>query len=136
MRLGTSIPALTVALAIVAGSVAANPPLSENEVVFKRLFNVAVANEIRDRCPTISARLVRALLYLNSINSYAQSLGYSKTEIKTFVDSKEQQDRMRVIGYAYLEENGVDRDDPQSYCTFGKTEIARNGAIGRLLKSR
>ena len=70
----------------------ARPPLRDVAEINDGLFAVAVADEIRKECRSISARMLRALNYINALEKRAQELGYSKQEIKAYVKSKEEKE--------------------------------------------
>lgn len=130
---------LTFALAItglMAGSAAAaKPPLRDVAEIDNGVFYIAVANEIRDYCGSISARMFRALSTINQLKSRANSLGYSDDEIQAYLDSDAEKARMRAKGNAFLASRGVTYDKPETFCALGRAEIERNSAIGVLLRA-
>ena len=69
------------------------------------------------------------------LRSKAHDLGYTDSEIRAYVDSDAEKDRMRARGEAYLATNGVTYDNPNSFCTLGQDEIKRNSAIGVYLRA-
>jgi hypothetical protein len=95
---------------------------------------VAIADEIRKSCDGISPRLIRAYARLSTLKSRAQSLGYSDDEIDDYVTSKEEKRRMRGKAEAYLRGHGVDPARTETLCRFGKEQIAKDTAIGSLLR--
>jgi len=112
-------------------------PLIKNDAeIFHRMLVVAVANEIREQCPTIDARKIAATFYVFGVLSYARSKGFSMDEINAYKKDPGEQAKLRRAGYAYLDSHGVNRKKPASFCTLGKTEIAAGSEIGKLLKSR
>lgn len=127
------------AAAIAAGLPAmagAKPPLREVDEINDQLFYGAVANEIDKYCDSISGRRMKAISVLWSLKSRANDLGYSDKEIRAYVESREEKDRMRARGEAYLAANGVSYDKPETFCTLGRAEISRNSAIGVYLKAK
>ena len=44
--------------------------------------------------------------------------------------------KMRAKGEAYLSKAGVMKDNPLSYCTVGRDEVARGSLIGSFLRVR
>ncbi len=106
------------------------------EAVDTGLRDVAIANEVRKKCDAISARMIRAHGFLGDLKSYAQAQGFTKEEIDAHVDDDVERARMKEIVLAYMTSNGVDLDDPQTYCALGHAEIARNSQIGSLLRAR
>ncbi|MGY9048382.1 hypothetical protein P775_08815 [Puniceibacterium antarcticum] len=127
---------LTLVGGLLASAALAKPPLREVAVVDDGLLAVGVADEIRNQCGKIDARMITALMRLNGLKSEARSQGYSEEEIEDYVTSKAEKARMRARGEAYLKANGVTPQDKSSYCRLGKQEIAKGSAIGTLLKAR
>ncbi len=136
MKLGNKITAGLLAGSMFATAVSAKSGLEDNYEVGVRLFYVAVANEIRENCDTISARMFRAINYLYALKKYANDLGYTDAEMEKLGKDKVQQERLRVAVYDYLDSNGVDREVPASYCPLGVAEINKKTPIGALLRSR
>jgi hypothetical protein len=127
---------LTLAALILAVAPRADAAIRDEAEVFDRLLTTAIAHEIRDKCPTIEAREWAATMYILGIVRYAKGLGYTMDEINAYKADEAEQDRLRVATYAYLDANGVDRADPQSFCPLGMAEIEKRSQIGKLLKSR
>lgn len=110
-------------------------PLREIPEVWNSLLYIAVADEIRKKCPSISGRLFKGIRDLRRLKDYANSLGYTDKEIENFVESKDEQARMTRQGEAYLRKFGAERDKPETLCALGRAEIDRNSAIGVYLKA-
>ena len=72
---------------------------------------------------------------LFKLRKRANQLGYSDAEIRNYVESDVEKDRMRAKGYRYLESEGVVKNNPETFCAFGRAEIAKSSAIGALLKA-
>jgi len=105
-----------------------DPAISEGLVVF------AIARHIKNRCPDISARRLRALGFLNDLVGDATALGYSRDEIRDYVNNEAEQDRVRAIADERLLARGASPTMMAGYCTVGQEEIAAGSAIGRLLR--
>lgn len=127
------IPFLTVCL-LVAAPVAAKPALKDVREIDDGLMQIAIADEIRKSCSNISARMIRAMGRLNALERKAKDLGYSKSEIDAYVNSKAEKKRMRAKATSYLKTKGVNANDTKALCRFGKSEISRGTAIGSLLR--
>lgn len=125
-----------VGIAAPASSASARPLLRDVDEINDGLFAVAIAREIKDYCPDISARYFRAFNLLADLKREARKLGYSDDEIKAYVENDEEKARMRARGEAYLAENGVSYDDPQSFCALGREEIKKSSQIGALLRAK
>ncbi|MCP9481569.1 DUF5333 domain-containing protein [Shimia sp. CNT1-13L.2] len=122
--------------ALVAGAVSARPHLSEVDEINDGLFVIAVAKEIRDYCPEISARTLKAYDFLWKLRKQAREMGYSDTEIKAYIGDDKEKAKMRVRGEAYLKEHGVTYEDPQTFCALGRVEIEKSSRIGALLRAK
>ncbi|MDC0736996.1 DUF5333 domain-containing protein [Cognatishimia sp. SS12] len=127
---------MALALVLAASTAQAKPPLEEVKSVTDGLLWVGIADEIRNVCPSISARMVKALGYINSIQADAKARGYTKAEIDAFRTSEANKAELRRRGEAYLKSHGVDFDDPESYCVLGRAEIKKSSQIGALLKAK
>jgi capsule polysaccharide export protein KpsE/RkpR len=128
---------LTLSILVLTSQMAwARQNLRDIKSVDDVIFDVAVADEIRKKCPDISARLVNALSLYRSVRAQARSLGFSDEEIKAYGDSDVDKARIRAKGEAYLRANGVVDSDPQSYCALGRKEIQKSSRIGSLLKEK
>ncbi len=125
--------------ALLPASVAAAtdlPPLADNERVSREFLAVAVGDEIRQECPSISARLIYVLRKANDLENYAISLGYTKDDIREMRKNSENKAALRARRDAYLTENGVVVGDADSYCRLGRKEIAEESLIGSLIWAR
>ncbi|KUF09081.1 DUF5333 domain-containing protein [Pseudoponticoccus marisrubri] len=127
------IPALALLIALAAPA-AAKPPLSQVRAIDDALMAIAIADEIRKTCDGINARMIRAMSRINSLRAEAKALGYTNDEIDAYTSSKAEKKRMRSKAEAYLASQGVDARDEAALCRFGRDEIARNTAIGSLLR--
>lgn len=127
---------LTPLALILALAPRADAALKDEPEVFNRLLQTAIAHEIRDKCTTIDAREWAATMYVLGIVTYAKSLGYTMDQINAYKSDEGEQERLRAATHAYLDANGVNRNDPASYCPLGLAEIDKRSQIGKLLKSR
>ena len=134
MRLKTAIVSAVV-IGLTASTAQAKRPLRDIPEIWTPLFYIAVADEIRKKCPTISGRVFKGVTDLRRLRDYANSLGYSDREIEDFVESKDEQARMIAQGETYLARYGAHRDKPETLCALGRAEIERNSAIGVYLKA-
>ncbi|MBY6090139.1 DUF5333 domain-containing protein [Pseudooceanicola sp. 502str34] len=138
MRLTNLIrPAVLGLAALTATAAAADlPPLRTVEKIDKNMLWVGIAIEISDNCPTIDARTLKGLAFLYDLRSQARELGYSDAEIKAYIKSDEEEDRIRALGENYMKSRGLDPAVTADLCTLGEQEIARNSQIGVLLKAK
>lgn len=123
-------------LALVATPAAAKPPLREVAKIDDALLDLGVADLIRKNCPTISARMIKAVSYVWGLKSDARAMGYTDAEIDAYVDSDAEKARMRARGASFFKARGVDTSDPQSYCRLGLAEIQKSSRIGSLLRAK
>lgn len=123
-------------VSVLAGAAAAKPPLRDVAEIENVIFAAAVGKEISDICEDISARKLKALGKAWKLRSRANELGYTDAEIKKYVESKPEKARMRAKGEAYLKSKGAIYGQPETFCTVGRAEIAKNSAIGALLRAK
>ncbi|MEL6205978.1 MAG: DUF5333 domain-containing protein [Pseudomonadota bacterium] len=128
--------AATVFALAFSGASQAQTPLRDHKVINDTLFVAAVGDEIRKRCDRISARMGVVYSRGQALYRYAQKEGYSKQEISDYLESKPDNDRMKVRRDAYLAQEGVVKGNAESYCRVGEAEIAAGSSIGELLRRR
>ncbi len=114
----------------------AKPSLRSVDVVEDGLFTIAVADKLRKECDGLAGKILKALSQLSDLQDYASSLGYSDAEIKAYVDSDAEKNRMKAKRDAYLIKQGVVKSDPATYCAAGRAEIQKSSRIGALLRAR
>jgi len=122
--------------ALVPAAAFAKPSLREIPEIENTLFVVAVANEVGKRCGSIRPRYFKGLGMLRRLRARANELGYTDSEIRAYVESPAEKTRMRAKGESFLAANGVDLGNPETFCAFGRAEIAKSSAIGALLKAK
>ncbi|MGJ8545113.1 MAG: DUF5333 domain-containing protein [Sulfitobacter sp.] len=123
-------------LGLLAGPVAAKPPLREVAEIDNAVFEVAVADKISKECPSISPRKIKGGFFLMRLKDRANDLGYSDAEIDAYRKSDAEKARMKAKGAFFFAAKGVDTSDPQSYCALGVAEIQKSSRIGSLLKAK
>ena len=124
-----------VALAMAVPAVAAGkPPLRDVPQIDDKMLWVALAIEIGDRCETIAPRTARGLNYLWRLRTEARRLGYTDAEIRAYVDSDAEKDRMRGRGEAYVRAHGLNPEKDADLCKLGQAEIAKGSQIGAFLR--
>lgn len=121
---------------LAATSAVAKPHLRNVAEIDDALLDLGIANIIRKQCPSISARMLRAVSYVRNLEKRAKALGYTDAEIKAYTDSDAEKARMRKRGAKYFAAKGVDTSNPESYCALGRAEIEKSSRIGSLLKAR
>lgn len=117
-------------------SALALPPLSEVKHITQGLRDVAIADEIRKKCDSISPRMFRALSFIKSLEKHAVKLGYSDAQIEAYVDDKAEKKRLIAQARKYMAQQGVRTGESATYCALGRAEIARNSQVGYLLKAK
>lgn len=122
---------LSLALAVPAW---AKPPLRDVPEIDDRLFAVALAVEISDRCATIAPRTLKGLAYLWRLADRAKELGYTSEEIDAYRSSDAEKARIRRKGEAYMRAQGLDPARDADLCRLGQSEMAKNTLTGSFLK--
>ena len=121
---------------LMAVPVMAKPPLREVAAIDDALFDLGLADMIRKNCPTIGARMFKAIGYVRSLEKKAKAMGYSDAEIDAYTDSDTEKNRLRAKAATFFRARGVDTSDPQSYCALGRQEIQKSSRIGSLLRAK
>ena len=124
------------AAGVLAAPAHAKPPLREVAAIDDALLDLGIADRIRKNCPSISARMFRAIGYVNDLQAKARSMGYTDAEIEAYTESDAEKDRMKARGAAFFRARGVDTSDPESYCALGRAEIQKSSRIGSLLRAK
>lgn len=109
-------------------------PLRADTTIHNGLIAIAVGRHIHNQCPSISARVLRALAFAESLVGHAQGMGFSRSEVNAYIDDPDEQQRYREIATRYFAERGVDFGDSQGICQVGRDEITAGSTIGRLLR--
>jgi len=130
-----TLKAVAFALCCVPAPAIAAKGLAHEVEINEGLIAISMANAVRETCPSISARLLRAWFYITSLEAEARSLGYSPQEVSAFVKDPVEKSRVLSIAQKRLADHGVIPDQPATYCTFGLAEIQAGSAIGKLLKA-
>ena len=125
---------LVILLAVISTTSQAKPHLRDVVEVDGALLAVGLADEIRQNCPVISARMLKALKFVYDLRARARELGYTDEEIDAYRKSDEEKARLRALGEAWLAANGVDKAAPETYCVAGRAEIKKQSQIGALLE--
>lgn len=118
-----------------AGPAAALPPLKENATVVNGLYALGVADLVQEKCDSISPRMVKAYLFLQSLRNHALDAGYSDEEIKALVENRAEKEALRKRIRSDLRARGASGKTPEGYCTVGREEIAKDTMAGRLLRT-
>lgn len=119
-----------IAAAASAGSLAREADINQG------LFHMAVADEIRKRCGSISPRVFRAISYMKSLKAEARQRGYTEAEIDAYISDKDEKRKIRARSDAYIRLMGAMPNDGPSLCELGQTEIAKQSPIGKFLKAK
>ena len=82
-----SLGAILAGAVLLTGAADAKPPLRDVAEIDGALFDLGVADRIRKNCPTISARMLRAISYVHDLEQRARALGYTSEEIDAYTDS-------------------------------------------------
>lgn len=128
--------AVVIALTMGSASAQARPALNEEPHINDSLVSAAIGELIRRKCSTISVNYFTALSKAHALKRYALSKGYTRPEIEAFLENEDEQKRVRRSANSYLRKNGVVKGQEATYCTLGKTEIAKGTLTGKLIWAR
>jgi hypothetical protein len=128
--------AAAIAVMALSSPASALEPLPQERYINDRLIAARVADRVRRECPTIDARIVYAWGQARALKRYAESKGYSRSEIDAFLDSKQDKARIYAAAEDYLTRNGAVKGDAESFCRIGRNEIASKSVAGSLLVAK
>lgn len=131
-----SLAAATLAVGALSGPALALEPLSQERYINDRLIAARIADRIRRECPTISGRLIYAYGQARALERYALDKGYSRAQVDSFLDDRQERKRIYAVAEDYMTRNGVTKGDPQSFCRLGMQEIANRTVTGSLLVAK
>ncbi|WP_124087794.1 DUF5333 domain-containing protein [Pseudogemmobacter humi] len=120
---------------LMAAPALAREPINKEAYINQTLLQGFIADQIADNCPTMKPRKLRALNELVKLRDYALTKGYSRAEVKAFVESKTEKARGKAEAAAWLKKQGAVPGKASAYCAVGEAEIAKNSLIGQLLRS-
>lgn len=109
------------------------PPLGQVEVITEGLIDTAIAYEIGRKCDDLDGRRLQGIAFLWSLEAEARRLGYSREEIRAFVDNDEEKDRLEAIARQRLRDMGAVEGEWDTYCEVGRKEMSKGSRIGSLL---
>ncbi|MEM8774919.1 MAG: DUF5333 domain-containing protein [Pseudomonadota bacterium] len=121
-------------VAVFVSGAPAQAGLDQETDINNGLFVIAIADKIRRACDQIGARIFVARSYINDLKQKATDRGYTDDEIEAHIEDKEKRAKMRAWRNSYFESKGASNLDPESLCVLGRSEIASNTAVGRLLR--
>ena len=98
--------------------------LNEESHINSSLLSATIGAIIAKHCDAIVPRKLNAVMKAWQLKNYALRKGYSNEEIDAFLNSKTEQNRMKVAANRYLKAQGVIVDQPATYCVAG-LEIGR-----------
>ena len=121
-------------MACYGGVVSAQPMLKDVPHVREGIIALGMAFEVSKKCNSISPRRIRGIRYLFSLRNHAYELGFSNMQVDAYVNDKAEENRLKDIAYKRLRDLGAITGNDASYCTLGLVEIAKDNAIGRLIR--
>ena len=127
-------PVIAIALAALAALPAAARTPSDVPEVVERLLVVGMADELRDECGDVSARMIRAVTYLRGTAQAALDAGFSRAEVEAYVEDDAEKARLQAIASDRLRALGAVPGDEASYCAVARAQIAEGTAVGYLLR--
>jgi len=111
------------------------PPLREVAEIDNGMLAVAIAVEISDNCPGLEARRFKGLTFLWNLKAKAGELGYTDDQVTTYVESDEEEARIRELGEAYVTSLGFDPKTEDGLCAAGVHEMQARTKAGSFLRS-
>jgi hypothetical protein len=109
--------------------------LPDDPHVTRQLVAAQVGDIIRTICPTISARVFVVVSEIWALERHAKAAGHTDADIRAFLDSPSEKQRIKTLALDYLRKAGAKTGDVESYCKVGRDEIANQTVTGSLLRS-
>ena len=131
-----SLASVTFALAVASAGVSAQSGLHNEKDINDKLLVASLADKVNRGCDSIKARYWAAHRFVNDLKAEAESRGYSRAEINSYIENKANRAAMRKRRDAYFESKGASSTDPQSLCVFGHAEIQKQSQVGVLLRAK
>ena len=122
--------------ALAATQTEINATLGSDAQIWTGLRSLAMADELRNNCPTLEAREWNARFLVVELYNAARAHGFSRQEIRAFQVDDGTETRMRAEVMDYFAQHGVREGDAQTYCALGLSEIAAGSQAGELLRAR
>ncbi|KIT15808.1 DUF5333 domain-containing protein [Jannaschia aquimarina] len=119
--------------ALMLAATPASADLNDERTISEGLILIGIAYEISEVCPDIAPRRLRGLNALLTLRSMAYDLGYSRAEVEAYIDDDAEKDRLEAIARQRLERLGAKPGDVESHCVVGRSEVAKDSQVGRLL---
>ena len=119
--------------ALLALPAAARTPSDVPEVV-ERLLVVGMADELREECSDVSARMIRAIAYLRGTAQVALDAGFTRAEVEAYVEDDAEKARLQSIASDRLRALGAVPGDEATYCAVARAQIEQGTAVGALLR--
>lgn len=117
------------ALAVTAPMASARTALQDDATIENGLVLVAVGKMMRDQCPDISPRYIKAFAFAKGLETRAKKLGYNRDEIDAYLKSKSDKKRVKAKAREWIAARGGD------VCAVGRAEIAKGSTLGALLRA-
>lgn len=113
-----------------------NATLRADAQVWGGLLALGIAHGISEICPSFEARTFSGRLFLLGLYNRARSLGYSRAQIRDFVEDDAEKARLRTEVLAHFARNGAREDAPDTVCALGRAEIAAGSLAGDYIRAR
>lgn len=130
---------LVLGVVLAASSAAATnfQPLRDDPEIANGVLSYAVADFLRENCSQIEERTVRGKVFLLSLVTRAQTLGFSLDEATAYVDDPVEQERVQAQAMAYLKSQGLPEDPQESdWCTVGFAELDKRTPVPLMVRKR
>ena len=120
---------------LILGSVAvAKPSLWSYERIDTGLFQIGIAWGVKENCSVLKEHRLNGITFSLGLYNYAKSQGYSHDEVRDFLDSDAEKEKLRARVTTYFKNQGLNPDTQNALCQYGETQIANGTQVGRLLR--
>lgn len=108
--------------------------IRDNQRVESGLQVVMIGDIIVNGCDELGVRRFRSTPFMLGLAREAMGLGYSRAEVEEFIDDPVERARVEAGAEAWLAQRGASRGDAASLCRIGRSEMAAESTIGRMLR--
>ncbi|MEM7241851.1 MAG: DUF5333 domain-containing protein [Pseudomonadota bacterium] len=121
-------------IALTSAPAIAKPSLWSYERIDTGLFDIGVAWGVKENCTTLTENRLNGMVFSLGLYNFAKAQGYTHDEVKSFLDSDAEKDKLRQRVTAYFKKQGLNPDERNALCTFGNNEITAKTQVGKLLR--
>ncbi len=103
------------------------------EDLYDVAFANAMAEQIANGCPSLSRNSTEIERSMKAVADDLEAKGYRESDFK-YLERNLPRKRIQDDAISYIQDNGIVIGVPETMCSAGRSEIAKNSTIGTFLK--